>query len=100
MSGGSVHALPQPQGEKLVRERGRVRGVLRAEAAVAAAVEGRAERAAARLGHRSKAGRSVRHRDTDRAAAFAFDAHAVGRDARLAALDLSLIHISEPTRPY
>ncbi len=60
------------------RASARVRRLLRPEAAVAAAVVGRADRAAAGLRHRPEAGRAVRHHDADVAAQLALDADAVG----------------------
>ena len=53
--------------------------LLRPEAAVAAAVVGRAQRAAPGLGHRPQAGRAVRHHHADVAAPLALDADAVRR---------------------
>ena len=60
-------------------ERRRVRRLHRPVAAVAAAVEGRAERAAAGVRHRPEAGRAVRHHHADVAPELALDADAVGR---------------------
>ena len=58
-------------------------GVRGPEAAVAAAVVGRAERAASGVGDRAEAGRAVGDGDTDVAAALALHADALDRDPRL-----------------
>src|SRR5665213_1875933 len=70
-----------------VRERLRVRRVLRAEAAIAAPGVRRADGTAASLGDRPEAWRPVSNSDADSAAPFALDAHAVRRDARATVLD-------------
>src|SRR5664279_53998 len=69
--------------------------VPRAEAAIAAARERGAQGAAARLRHRAQAGCAVRDGDAHRAAPFAFDTYAVGRDPWLAALDRAGQHLQQ-----
>src|SRR5215467_1636693 len=59
-----------------------VRRFHRAEAAVAAAIDARAERAAASLRHWPQARRAVRHHHADPPGAFALDAHGVPADIR------------------
>src|SRR5512135_515851 len=65
-----LHAVPAEPGGKT----GGVRSAFRPETAVAAAVAGRAEIAAAGLGHRAEAGRTLGHHDAHRAPLLAFDA--------------------------
>src|SRR4051794_27741210 len=85
---GPVHAhevdLFHPQAREPRVERLRTRGLHRAEAAVAAAVVGRAERAAAGVGDRAQARRAVRDHHADVARALALDADAVRGDRGLA----------------
>ena len=69
-----------PEVGQSAAQRGRVRRFHRAEAAVAAALVGRAERVAAGVRHRAQAGRAVRDHHADRAAPLALEADAVGRD--------------------
>src|SRR3954463_6799955 len=59
-------------------ERARIRRLHRPEAAEAAAVVARAQRAAARVRDRAEARRAVRDGDADVPGALALDAHAVG----------------------
>src|SRR5665811_269415 len=80
---GLVHA----ENAEAVRQRVRVRGVLRAEAAVATSRECRAEGATSGQRDRPETGRPVSDRDAERSATLALDTHAVCRNARAAALD-------------
>src|SRR5215469_10909462 len=76
-------------------ERRGVRRLHRPEAAVAAPVEARAQRAAAGLRHRAEAGRAVRHHHAGVAGAFALDAHAMPADPRLAAVQVRGDHLEQ-----
>src|SRR5665811_1042462 len=69
---GLVHA----ENAEAVRQRVRVRGVLRAEAAVATSRECRAQSAASGQCDRPETRRTVSDRDAERPATFALDAHA------------------------
>ena len=68
-----------PSARARAAERSGVRRLHRPEAAVAAAVVGRAERAAAGMGDRAEAGRAVRDHHADIALQLALDADAVMR---------------------
>src|SRR4029079_9127603 len=65
---------------QVIAERAGGRRLHRAEAAEAAAVVARAQRAAARVGDRPEARRPVRDHHADVARALALDAHAVAAD--------------------
>src|SRR5262249_52207279 len=67
-------------------ERRRVRCLLGAKAAVAAAVVGWADSPTPRLRYRAKTGRAACHHDAHCAAPLAFEAHAVGWSVRLASV--------------
>src|SRR5512133_854620 len=89
---GAVQADHVALGQPVTRHPGRERpgvGLLhRPEAAVAAAVVARAQGAAAGVGHRAQARRSVRDHHADVAAALALDADAVPGDLRLALVEV------------
>ena len=68
---------------------------MRAEAAVAAAVVGGAQRAAPGLGDRPEARHPVGNGDADSTAALALHAHAVGRDPRAPALQRRGEHLEQ-----
>ena len=70
---GLVHA----ENAEAVRQRVRVRGVLRAEAAVAASRECRAQGTASGQRDRPQTGRPVSDRDAERPATLALNTHAV-----------------------
>src|SRR4051812_317658 len=74
-----VHLLHPETGEPRAERLGAWR-LHRAEAPVAPAVVGGAQRAAARMGDRPEARRAVGHHHADVAAALALDAHAVRGD--------------------
>src|SRR6266540_3203355 len=81
-------ALGQPVTRHPRRERPRVGLLHWAEAAVAAAVVARAQRAAAGVGHRAQARRAVGDHHADVAAALALDADTVAGDLRLALVEV------------
>src|SRR5512144_2717014 len=82
--------LRQPAGEAR-----RVRGLNRAEAAVAAAAERRTQVAAAGLRHRTQARDTARHHDADRARAVARDALAGVRDVRRSIVEKRVQHLDQ-----
>ena len=84
-----------PSTLQLPRQRDRVRRLHRAEAAVAAAVVGRAERAAAGVGDRAEARRAVRDHDADVAAPLALHADARRRDVRPPAVEERRDHLEQ-----
>src|SRR4051794_9781567 len=71
--------LQYPHLGPLARQRSGVGSLFGAEAAEAAALIKRAERAAAGVRHRAEAGRAAGHHHTDGAARFALDTYAVRR---------------------
>src|SRR6202142_761917 len=73
-----------PHGQPFARERPRIRAFHRTIPAIAASPVRRANRAAARMGHRTEA-RSSLHHDADAAALLALDADAMAANGRLAA---------------
>src|SRR5208282_3162369 len=76
-------ALRHAERRELARNRGGVRAFGGSKAAIAPPAIGWADRAAAGLGNWTQARRSVCDHDADRAAQFAFVAHAVAGDRRL-----------------
>src|SRR5664279_968547 len=77
-------ALAHADGGKLATQGRRIRRFHRTEAAIAAAIVARAERAAAGVGDRAKTRRAVGDHDADVALQFALNADAVGWRHRLA----------------
>src|SRR6516164_2210983 len=88
-------ALGHAEHREFARDRGRVRALGRPEATVAAPAVSRADRAAAGLGNGAEAGCSLRDHDTDGATQFAFVAHSVSGDRRLAPDQKSLDHLEQ-----
>src|SRR5512132_1731582 len=86
---GGAEALHPPG------EGSRVRALHRTEAAVAATVVGRADRATPRVRHRAKARRPVGHHHTDVAAPLALDANAVGRDRGTPLVQVRAQHLEQ-----
>src|SRR6516164_7134405 len=77
-------ALCHTERGELARNRGGTRSFGGSEAAIAASAVGWADCPAAGMGNGTKARCSVRHHHTDSATQFAFVAHAVAGDRRLA----------------
>src|SRR6516162_4081776 len=88
-------ALCHTQRGELARDCGGVRTFGGSEAAIAASAVGWADCAAAGLGNGAEARCSLRHHDANRPAQFAFVAHAVAGDRRVASDQKSLNHLEQ-----